>query len=517
MTNSTPQDCRSIKEKPIKEEHHAKTDANDTKGKHDIPKEDMKYVERDTPKKDTKDVKYPREGDENNKDDTSSTPDTAETKDLRRARHPRLDGDKYECYISKKGDLYEMIEGSLKLVPRPEPRKYAFPLHRFKWKGKQIGIRAEELMVETFLGSMDTGNQYIIHKDVDKDNYALDNLAVGDLDTLRKTVIEHFKKLEPDVQYVKVKDLDDTLTFDDYIVSSTGKVFCLSKLRLFKGFTTPKGYGQYGLVSDPQGQDGVRVRKYYFLHGIVFHSFHGRVTNDIRLIYHVDGDRSNNSLDNIKCETRKEVANKASSPANRAAQDKNRKHGLDNPVNALFLECLPLITEETKWKTIGVLPWNGLSFSDYQVSDAGHVRKISGEVPRIYHKNGVLRVRIVPDKSSDVSNTERPVPHVATISRLVAHAFVDGYSETSGHVMHRNKNILDNRAENLEWIYSSHARRVIVTLVNDPSAVKEYPTMKKAKQDLGTTQIFPVKGDGSYIRSVRWDDGVIQDARIQVL
>ncbi|KAI8141045.1 hypothetical protein BJV82DRAFT_620601 [Fennellomyces sp. T-0311] len=505
MMDPTSQDRESIKEKPIKKEHHVESDAKDTKNKQDILKEG------------TEDVEHLKEAKVNSKIATTTTtepdaptaPDTAETKDRRRVRHPQL-GDQHSYYIDKEGVLYTAYGTGVSVIPRPRRAQYAFPLFRFMVNKKVITIRLNEVMVETFLGPMVEG-QYIIHKDGDKDNLALSNLAVGDLDTLRKFQIEHLKKVEPDMQFVRVKDLDDTLTFDDYIISNTGILFCLSKLRRYTGYTRSDGYASHSLQSDPQ--DGISIRKTFLLHRIVFHSFHGRLTNDSYLVYHVNGDRSDNSSDNLKCGPRRDISCGAYAPANKAARRRNMELGLFSRQNKAMVEPLPPITEQTKWKTIGVLPWNGQSFNSYQVSDTGHVQRVDGAALRLFTQRGYLRVRLVPDDSD-----QKQDDYLALVSRLVAYAFVDGYSETTCHAMHLNKNIRDNRAENLKWVesYTSRSRKVIVTLVDDPTAVKEYPNMTKAKQDLGTSAIYPIDGGGSYVRQVRWD-GVMRHARVHVL
>ncbi len=89
----------------------------------------------------------------------------------------------------------------------------------------------------------------------------------------------------------------------------------------------------------------------------------------------------------------------------------------------------------------------------YEVSEAGHVRNSVTEkvLKPVVCTNGYLRVSLGRFSPNNL------------VHRLVARAFVEGYSEHLD-VNHKNGVRADNRAENLEWVTRSenitHSHRV---------------------------------------------------------
>lgn len=117
---------------------------------------------------------------------------------------------------------------------------------------------------------------------------------------------------------------------------------------------------------------------------------------------------------------------KANEYAKRNAQNKQQQYEY------------PQIDESNeKWKPI-------LGFENYEVSDQGRVRnqnthKILKPYPNV-HTNYLYVMLYHDAKRKNLK-----------ISRLVGHAFVEGYSETNNTINHKNGNIYDDRASNLEW------------------------------------------------------------------
>lgn len=94
------------------------------------------------------------------------------------------------------------------------------------------------------------------------------------------------------------------------------------------------------------------------------------------------------------------------------------------------------------WKKI-------LGYENYEISDKGRVRKC-------YPKyNGYRLIALVPNVRNGrlyaALNSKNKHANLQ-VSRLVGFAFVDGYSETKNTINHKDLDISNNCAENLEWI-----------------------------------------------------------------
>ncbi|KAI8147995.1 hypothetical protein BJV82DRAFT_594170, partial [Fennellomyces sp. T-0311] len=205
----------------------------------------------------------------------------------------------------------------------------------------------------------------------------------------------------------------------------------------------------------------------------------------------------------------------------RKTREKERSAASQKQGNARNKMPLPSITEETKWKTIGTLPWNGLSFSKYEVSDMGHVRnRDSSQLLKLYHTYYGHPYVYIHHDNQDLHTR----PKSMTVSRLVANAFVDDYSETRNVIIHLNGDRRDNRAQNLKWInkHSSYAQRiarpVMVSLVDDPEKQKKFESMAKATHELSSFGLSTLvaKHGNSFTKMVNWD-GEKKMALIEVL
>lgn len=119
---------------------------------------------------------------------------------------------------------------------------------------------------------------------------------------------------------------------------------------------------------------------------------------------------------------------------------KNREETMKNSSRE-YIEDLP----NEIWKPI-------LGYEEYFVSNMGRIKKLAKRYqayflikPNINVKSGRYYVKL-RDKN-------------LSVSRLVAHAFVDGYSETNNTVHHKDEDVTNNRANNLEWVSQSENNR----------------------------------------------------------
>ncbi|KAI8148109.1 hypothetical protein BJV82DRAFT_594609 [Fennellomyces sp. T-0311] len=219
------------------------------------------------------------------------------------------------------------------------------------------------------------------------------------------------------------------------------------------------------------------------------------------LIYHINGDKHDNSLENLAY---------ADPKCPRKPREKERSAGSEKQRNARNEIALPSITEETKWKAIGTLPWNGLSFSKYEVSDMGHVRnRDSSQLLKLYHTSYGHPCVYMYHDNQDLHTR----PKVMRVSRLVANAFVDDYSEIRNLIVHLNGDRLDNRAQNLKWVHKRsssvrrNARPVVVSLVDDPEKQKKFGSVKKAQRETSVYNLntLAAKHGNPFTRMANWD------------
>ncbi|KAI8141760.1 hypothetical protein BJV82DRAFT_617430 [Fennellomyces sp. T-0311] len=150
----------------------------------------------------------------------------------------------------------------------------------------------------------------------------------------------------------------------------------------------------------------------------------------------------------------------------------------------------------------------------------GHVRKKDdSQLLKLCHgSDGQAHIHVHHDQQSLEKR-----PKNLRVSRIVANAFVDGYSETQNAVEHINGDRLDNRAQNLKWVPQRSAyiqrrsRPVVASLMDNPEMQKRFPSISKAQQELSVFSLYSLarKHVNSFTKEVNWD-GEKKLASIQV-
>ncbi|KAI8142552.1 hypothetical protein BJV82DRAFT_615257 [Fennellomyces sp. T-0311] len=444
----------------------------------------------------------------------ASTTNTVGEQRMVPIRHPRLPNtmppryfvnkDGVVCSKTKKGEFRE-----LKPIKRgTNDGSYVLTVE------KASTFKLEEIMVYTFSENQyNSDKQYIFHKDGNRENCAWSNLAVYDnLAPLQEQEIARLEMLYPGTKYAVVRDVHDTLTFERYLISNTGNVYSLIRRVHLRPRENECGYVQFQLHCDTNADQTVRHKVLFLSHSLVMRSFKGRHPEDLA-VTHIYGDRRDNMLENLLYADHTKKTRRPRKKT-QAASEEQRKASTTLPP-------LPPVTDETKWKTVGVIPWTGLSFSQYEVSDMGHARHIGGSrlLKLTRQTDGYTGVRMYHD-NQDLKTR----PKYMRMARLVAYAFVDGYSETQNIVKHINRDRLDNRAQNLEWVsrgcssFSRKARQVIVSPVDDPKTQKKFSSLNKAQCELSDYSLFYwiSKYGDSFTKEVSWD-GEKKMALIHVL
>lgn len=123
-----------------------------------------------------------------------------------------------------------------------------------------------------------------------------------------------------------------------------------------------------------------------------------------------------------------------------------------------------------EWKPI-------LGYDKYFVSNMGRVKKYAERHKTYFllkesmNKNGRIYVML-----SDNGNRKN-----MNLSRIVGHAYVNGYSEERNTINHINGDITDNRAANLEWTSQSENNTHAYRVLNRSAVNQKRYTFKRIK------------------------------------
>lgn len=111
-----------------------------------------------------------------------------------------------------------------------------------------------------------------------------------------------------------------------------------------------------------------------------------------------------------------------------------------------ILETIKLTSRisKNKYEEINDEIWKKILDYNYEVSNYGRIRSNQGILSLIPNvKNGYLYVSLT--NKDGKRKTFR-------VHRLVAHAFCEGFSKEKNQVNHKDGDITNNKAENLEWV-----------------------------------------------------------------
>ncbi|KAI8150185.1 hypothetical protein BJV82DRAFT_652386 [Fennellomyces sp. T-0311] len=303
---------------------------------------------------DTKKSSVCKNSEQREDDADAPTSSTAEELEWHQIRHPRLPTTMPPCYfVNKLGAISSNTSGKLKLL-EPNKRRNNINYQLNVGKQKRTSFRLDEIMAATFSGQQyDKSQHYIFHKDGNQKNCAWANLIVCDLPTLQAIEIERLQEKHSGTKYTVVRNVRDDYTFERYLVSDAGGIYSLiTRKHLSPRNNSSHGYQMVHLV--PDAATGRRV--------------------DNLQIDHFSGEKADNSLKNLEFVTHSVNQSRSYGPVQTETRNLLKEQG--NAPKRDTVRPLPPVTEETKWKPIGTLPWNGRSFSKYEVSDMGHVRRI---------------------------------------------------------------------------------------------------------------------------------------------
>lgn len=232
-----------------------------------------------------------------------------------------------------------------------------------------------------------------------------------------------------------------------YQVSTLGEVksFKQSKIgKIMKGNKTNDGRTLVNLEG----------RK-YFVHRLVLLTFKPEEQNiNNNIVLHIDGDPTNNCLNNLKWGTYKENANdKLAIARNRVAQYTSKTQ-----------------REQEQTRVIADEVWRDIEGYEgaYQISNYGRVKSLKRKKPLI--------MSLVLQNTRDyyvIGLFQNGKKKKYSVDRLVAKAFVNNPNpQEYTEVNHIDENSLNNHYTNLEWC--SHAQNVRHSIYRQSIPVQQY-------------------------------------------
>lgn len=317
---------------------------------------------------------------------------------------------------------------------------------------KEKGIRTTYILKSTiyrlFIGEFSSGSE-IKYKDGNNKNNSIDNLELILLNQPRYT--EYDKNIWKEI-----------IGFEGrYLVSKDGKVFSLLRNIEMIDNSAQKFNCRY---KSAHLQDSKGIAKKYNIHQIVYKTYNNiNITTKLKgVIDHIDRNKLNNCLDNLRLVSRKE---------NSANYEK--KPGIKQTHATL---C-------DKFKTIGYI--GKYNLKQFEINTYGQIRNIKNKtiLSNLKHNN-YCKVTLY-----DV-DSKKYISHL--VHRLVALVFIPN-PQNLEFVNHKDRNRSNNCVSNLEWITPAgntiHAlgKKVSKYDING-NFIKTYDSISLLTKALGITQ-----------------------------
>lgn len=228
-----------------------------------------------------------------------------------------------------------------------------------------------------------------------------------------------------------------------------------SNLGRIKSFKINKTNGQImqgSILKDGRIRINLEGTK-YLLHRLILQTFVKQPDENHNLVLHLDGNPSNNNLENLKWGTYKDNANDKLMFA-RCAQ--KRKETADKR-----LQEQSLIIDNEIWKDI-----QGYE-NEYQVSNMGRIKSLKNKSKPLIMSPILSRTQ----NYYTIGLTQKGQKKQYNINRLVAEAFLpnpNNYKE----VNHIDEDTTNNKADNLEWV--EHSQNVKHSIYRQSYPVLQY-------------------------------------------
>lgn len=208
-----------------------------------------------------------------------------------------LNEEKTNYYITRTGHVYNENTGK---ELKGTISRHGYRVISFRWNGKTINRYLHRLLAITYLNFDENSNLIINHIDGNKLNNQLTNLEIiSSSENLQHAYINNLKKPNNKKCILYQKDLPNEIWktingFEDYEVSNYGRVKSLKyKHPIILRQDIRCGYKSVVLSKNGKTQ-------HFTVHNLVYFNFYSTSKDNNKVIDHVDGNKFNNKLENLR-------------------------------------------------------------------------------------------------------------------------------------------------------------------------------------------------------------------------
>jgi hypothetical protein len=408
--------------------------------------------------------------------------------------------DNYKNYkIYKNGEIYD-IKNEKFILPFLSKKNNNYIINIKNNNNKTEKKYISRFIFESFNGII-SKNEQIIFKDNINSNFNIDNLDKKKT----STIIKDKKYIHITTDIYENNQLWKIIPeFENYKISSNGEILSANS-----GIIKPKlcttGYYIVTLSKN-------NIPKKFLIHRLVFEIFNDKIINKNNVIDHIDQNKINNNINNLREVTRNinginvnrnnlinhETIIQYDLQDNIIKEWNSRvclmKEFKINNCNNITRCCLGQQKTAYKFKWLyknritnfsnfnSIKSINDIFFSNYKINEDGIIINLKGQIIQSHLSGEYLSVLIISDNLTK---------HKFSIHRLVANTFIENLDKNKNIVNHIDENKLNNNINNLEWVSSSenstHSIGKSINMIdpNTNNIIKNFKSIKEAFTFLG--------------------------------